>query len=71
MDPETLLMDEPFASLDSQTRNLLLVELQLIWARTRKTICLCYPQHYRIRMPRRQGNYLCKSSGKNKGRGQS
>jgi NitT/TauT family transport system ATP-binding protein len=31
-------MDEPFASLDSQTRDLLLVELQLIWARTRKTI---------------------------------
>ncbi|MGA7897221.1 MAG: ATP-binding cassette domain-containing protein [Nitrososphaeraceae archaeon] len=38
MDPEALLMDEPFASLDSQTRDLLLVELQLIWARTRKTI---------------------------------
>jgi NitT/TauT family transport system ATP-binding protein len=38
MDPETLLMDEPFASLDSQTRDLLLVELQLIWARTRKII---------------------------------
>jgi NitT/TauT family transport system ATP-binding protein len=37
-DPEVLLMDEPFASLDSQTRDLLLVELQLIWARTRKTI---------------------------------
>jgi NitT/TauT family transport system ATP-binding protein len=38
MDPEILLMDEPFAALDSQTRDLLLVELQLIWARTRKTI---------------------------------
>jgi NitT/TauT family transport system ATP-binding protein len=38
MDPEILLMDEPFASLDSQTRDLLLVELQLIWAKTRKTI---------------------------------
>jgi sulfonate transport system ATP-binding protein len=38
MDPEILLMDEPFASLDSQTRDLLLVELQLIWERTRKTI---------------------------------
>jgi NitT/TauT family transport system ATP-binding protein len=32
------LMDEPFAALDSQTRDLLLVELQLIWARTKKTI---------------------------------
>lgn len=38
MDPEALLMDEPFAALDSQTRDLLLVELQLIWARTKKTI---------------------------------
>ncbi|MFQ5920881.1 MAG: ABC transporter ATP-binding protein [Nitrososphaerales archaeon] len=38
MDPEVLLMDEPFASLDTQTRDLLLVELQLIWQRTRKTI---------------------------------
>ncbi len=37
-DTEVLLMDEPFASLDSQTRDLLMVELQLIWARTRKTI---------------------------------
>jgi len=38
MDPEILLMDEPFAALDSQTRELLLVELQLIWERTKKTI---------------------------------
>lgn len=38
MDPEVLFMDEPFAALDSQTRDLLLVELQLIWARTKKTI---------------------------------
>jgi len=38
MDPEILLMDEPFAALDSQTRDLLLVELQLIWERTKKTI---------------------------------
>ena len=38
LDPEVLLMDEPFAALDSQTRDLLLVELQLIWARTKKTI---------------------------------
>lgn len=38
MDPEVLLMDEPFVALDAQTRELLLVELQLIWARTKKTI---------------------------------
>jgi len=38
MEPEILLMDEPFASLDSQTRDLLSVELQLIWSKTRKNI---------------------------------
>ena len=38
MDPDVLLMDEPFAALDAQTRDLLLVETQLIWARTKKTI---------------------------------
>ena len=38
MDPDVLLMDEPFASLDAQTRDLLLVEMQLIWERTKKTI---------------------------------
>ena len=38
MDPDVLLMDEPFAALDAQTRDLLLVEMQLIWTRTKKTI---------------------------------
>lgn len=38
MDPDVLLMDEPFAALDTQTRDLLLVEMQLIWQRTKKTI---------------------------------
>ena len=38
MDPDVLLMDEPFASLDAQTRDLLLVEMQLIWKKTKKTI---------------------------------
>jgi len=38
MDPDVLLMDEPFAALDTQTRDLLLVELQLIWQKTKKTI---------------------------------
>ncbi len=38
MDPDVLLMDEPFASLDEQTRNLLLIEMQLIWKKTKKTI---------------------------------
>ncbi|MBI5859424.1 MAG: ABC transporter ATP-binding protein [Nitrosarchaeum sp.] len=34
MDPDVLLMDEPFAALDAQTRDLLLVEMQLIWEKT-------------------------------------
>jgi NitT/TauT family transport system ATP-binding protein len=38
VDPDVLLMDEPFAALDAQTRELLGVELQNIWRETKKTI---------------------------------
>ena len=37
LDPEIMLMDEPFGALDSQTRELLQEELQAIWRRARKT----------------------------------
>jgi NitT/TauT family transport system ATP-binding protein len=38
MDPAVLLMDEPFASLDAQTRTLLHEQLQEIWCQSHKTI---------------------------------
>ncbi len=38
LNSDILLMDEPFAALDSQTRNILHAELQQIWAETKKTI---------------------------------
>lgn len=38
LDSEVLLMDEPFAALDSQTKNILQQELQHIWWETKKTI---------------------------------
>ena len=38
VDPDILLLDEPFASVDAQTREKLQVELTEIWARTGKTM---------------------------------
>lgn len=38
IDSDILLMDEPFAALDSQTRSILHIELQKIWEATKKTI---------------------------------
>ena len=38
IDPEILLMDEPFAALDAQTREIMQTELMRIWEQGRKTV---------------------------------
>jgi NitT/TauT family transport system ATP-binding protein len=38
LDPGILLMDEPFAALDAQTRDQLHEEIEMIWEQTGKTV---------------------------------
>jgi NitT/TauT family transport system ATP-binding protein len=38
IDPEILLMDEPFSALDAQTREIMQTELMRIWEQGRKTV---------------------------------
>ena len=40
VEPDILLMDEPFAALDAQTREIMQSELMRIWQETRKTVLL-------------------------------
>jgi len=38
VDPEIILMDEPFAALDAQTREVMQQELLRIWSSSKKTV---------------------------------
>lgn len=40
VDPKILLLDEPFAALDAQTREVMQTELLSIWQKSRKTVLL-------------------------------
>ena len=40
VDPDILLMDEPFAALDAQTREIMQAEMMRIWQETKKTVVL-------------------------------
>jgi len=40
VDPKILLLDEPFAALDAQTREIMQTELLNIWQQSRKTVLL-------------------------------
>ena len=37
IDPQIMLMDEPFAAVDAQTRTILQRELERLWMQTKKT----------------------------------
>ncbi|HWO10253.1 MAG TPA: ABC transporter ATP-binding protein [Polyangiaceae bacterium] len=66
-DPDVLLMDEPFAALDAQTRETLQVELKRIWEKSRTTIlfithgideAICLGQRIAV-MTSRPGSIKC------------
>ena len=49
IDPDILLIDEPFSGLDEITARKLRQELLRIWQETQDN-SVCYPQHQRVRL---------------------
>ena len=55
-EPGTLLMDEPFAALDAQTRDVLYGELERVWEETKKTVVFVT---HNVREAVRLGDRIC------------
>ncbi len=55
---DILLMDEPFAALDAQTREIMQAELLRIWSETGKTVLLVTHQIDEAVLPVRPGAHL-------------
>ena len=56
LDPQIMLMDEPFGALDAQTRELLQEELQSIWRRRPQNSAVRHPRYGRIDLSRQRGS---------------
>ena len=68
LDPEILLMDEPFGALNSQTRELLQEELQSIWRRRAQDRAVRDPRHRRVDLSGHARDRVHRAAGPHQGR---